>query len=68
MESAPTLTKIIEAVTAANPLQRKRIGAFLSQQDPLYFEHAEAISRALVKLGASHSLGPDDLAAAYNDM
>jgi SAM-dependent methyltransferase len=68
MEMAPTLTKIIEAVTAANPLQRKRIGAFLSQQDLLYFEQAEAISRALVNLGATQSLGPDDLAVAYNEM
>jgi ubiquinone/menaquinone biosynthesis C-methylase UbiE len=43
----PELSRIVELVSSENPLQRKRIDAFLRKQDAAYFRFAEALSRKL---------------------
>ena len=68
MESAPVLSKLVESVGVSNPLQRRRLHNFLSQQDDIYFKHAESICKALVQLGEYYSLGQHDLVDAYNSM
>jgi 2-polyprenyl-3-methyl-5-hydroxy-6-metoxy-1,4-benzoquinol methylase len=43
----PELSRIVELISAENPLQRKRINAFLDQQNATYFRFAESLSRRL---------------------
>jgi 2-polyprenyl-3-methyl-5-hydroxy-6-metoxy-1,4-benzoquinol methylase len=43
----PELSRIVDLVSSENPLQRKRIGAFLSRQGSDYFAFAEGLSRTL---------------------
>lgn len=62
----PELARIIDLVSSQNPLQRKRIKAFLSRQGTGYWDFAESLSETL-----NHSLlraDEDRLAAAraYN--
>ena len=47
MSQYPELERIAELVSMENPLQRKRIEAFLAQQDTAYFRFAESLSRRL---------------------
>ena len=46
-EDYPELMKIIHVISAENPLQRKRINAFISRQDVSYWTFAEELSRTL---------------------
>jgi 2-polyprenyl-3-methyl-5-hydroxy-6-metoxy-1,4-benzoquinol methylase len=46
-EDYPELMKIIHVISAENPLQRKRINAFISRQDVGYWTFAEELSRTL---------------------
>lgn len=39
--------RTVDLISSENPLQRKRIAAFLSRQSPAYFEFAEELSRKL---------------------
>lgn len=43
----PELGRIVDLVSSENPLQRKRIDAFLAQQNTAYFRFAESLSRRL---------------------
>jgi 2-polyprenyl-3-methyl-5-hydroxy-6-metoxy-1,4-benzoquinol methylase len=43
----PELMRIIRVISAENPLQRKRINAFISRQDVDYWTFAEELSRTL---------------------
>lgn len=43
----PELAKIVDLVARQNPLQRKRIGAFLERQGESYLRFAEELSRTL---------------------
>jgi 2-polyprenyl-3-methyl-5-hydroxy-6-metoxy-1,4-benzoquinol methylase len=43
----PELGRIVDLVSSENPLQRKRIHAFLAQQNDAYFTFAEDLSRRL---------------------
>ena len=47
LEDYPELMKIIHVISAENPLQRKRINAFISRQDVGYWTFAEELSRTL---------------------
>ena len=51
----PELKRIVELIAAENPLQHKRIDAFLGQQEAAYFKFAEGLSRKL-----NHSLLQSD--------
>jgi len=62
----PELGRIVDLVSLENPLQRKRINAFLAQQNSVYFRFAESLSQKL-----NHSLLESDHdrltgARAYN--
>lgn len=46
-EDYPELMNIVDLVSAENPLQRKRIEAFISRQDVDYWMFAEELSRTL---------------------
>jgi 2-polyprenyl-3-methyl-5-hydroxy-6-metoxy-1,4-benzoquinol methylase len=43
----PELAQIVNLISSENPLQRKRINAFLVRQDPGYWQFAEELSRTL---------------------
>jgi 2-polyprenyl-3-methyl-5-hydroxy-6-metoxy-1,4-benzoquinol methylase len=43
----PELNKLVDLVSSENPLQRKRIDAFLRRQEAAYFAFAESLSRTL---------------------
>ena len=47
LHSCPELSAVAERIFKLNPLQRKRIEAFLSEQAPEYFEFAEGLSQTL---------------------
>ncbi len=47
LSNAPELARIVDLVAAGNPLQRKRIHAFLERQPPDYWSFAEDLSRTL---------------------
>jgi 2-polyprenyl-3-methyl-5-hydroxy-6-metoxy-1,4-benzoquinol methylase len=47
MSQYPELARIVELVSSENPLQRKRINAFLARQESDYFAFAEELSRTL---------------------
>jgi len=64
----PELTKIIELVSAQNPLQRKRIRAFISQQDIDYWTFAENLSRTLNQSFLQSDKKRNDAAQSYNRM
>lgn len=46
-EGYPEFMKIVDLISVQNPLQRKRIEAFISQQDTGYWVFAEGLSQAL---------------------
>ena len=53
MSQYPELGRIAELVSMENPLQRKRIEAFLAKQDTAYFRFAESLSRKTYPLASS---------------
>ena len=67
-EDYPELMKIIHAVSAENPLQRKRINAFISQQDVDYWTFAEELSRTLNSSFLQNDQVRVEAARSYNRM
>src|ERR1700691_4581689 len=47
MPQCPELARIVDLVSSENPLQRKRIHAFLGRQLPDYWDFAEALGKKL---------------------
>ena len=54
-DAYPEFMRIVDLIAAQNPLQRKRINAFISRQDTDYWTFAEDLSRTL-----NHSFLRDD--------
>lgn len=67
-ERCPELTKIVDLVARENPLQRKRIAAFLARQDTAYFLFAEQLSRTLNQTLLAEESDRVQAARAYNKM
>lgn len=64
----PELMKIVDLVSAQNPLQRKRISAFISQQDAGYWTFAEDLSRSLNYSFLQSDYERNAAAQSYNRM
>jgi SAM-dependent methyltransferase len=64
----PELGKIVDLIARENPLQRKRIGAFLARQDEAYFGLAEDLSRTLNRTLLSAADDRTEAARSYNKM
>jgi 2-polyprenyl-3-methyl-5-hydroxy-6-metoxy-1,4-benzoquinol methylase len=64
----PNLDRIIDIIGKQNPLQRKRIAAFLAVKDDEYFEFAESLSRTLNERLLQTQESAEEAARAYNRM
>ncbi len=64
----PNLHRIIEIIGRQNPLQRKRIEAFLSVRDNEYWEFAESLSRTLNERLLQSQQSAEEAARSYNRM
>lgn len=62
------LMKIVDLISRENPLQRKRIGAFLARQDDSYFQFAEDLSRTLNETLLIAERDRTEAARSYNKM
>ena len=64
----PNLYRLIDIISNQNPLQRKRIEAFLSDRDDAYWDFSESLSRTLNEhlLGSPESA--EEAARSYNRM
>jgi len=60
--------KIVDLISMQNPLQRKRINNFISQQDTNYWTHAEEICRNLNQSFLRSEQEQIEAALAYNRM
>jgi len=67
-EDYPELMKIIHLISAENPLQRKRINAFISRQDDGYWTFAEEMSRTLNSSFLQNDQVRVEAAQSYNRM
>jgi 2-polyprenyl-3-methyl-5-hydroxy-6-metoxy-1,4-benzoquinol methylase len=67
-EDYPELMKIIHLISAENPLQRKRINAFISRQDVGYWTFAEEMSRTLNSSLLQNDQVRVEAAQSYNRM
>jgi 2-polyprenyl-3-methyl-5-hydroxy-6-metoxy-1,4-benzoquinol methylase len=66
--SSPNLARIVEIIGRQNPLQRKRIDAFLSVRDTEYWGFAESLSRTLNDRLLKSQESAEEAARAYNRM
>lgn len=64
----PNLSRIVDIIGKQNPLQRKRIAAFLAVKDDEYFEFAESLSRTLNERLLQTQESAEEAARAYNRM
>jgi 2-polyprenyl-3-methyl-5-hydroxy-6-metoxy-1,4-benzoquinol methylase len=67
-EDYPELMKIVDLISAENPLQRKRINAFISRQDEAYWTFAEELSRTLDSSFLQNDQMRVEAAQSYNRM
>ncbi len=67
-EKYPAFIRIIDLISAQNPLQRKRIETFVTQQDATYWKYAEQVSRALERSVLVSESARIEAASAYNRM
>lgn len=68
MREHPDLSRIIEIIGRQNPLQRKRIEAFLSKQGDEYWVFAESLSRTLNERLLRSQESAEEAARSYNRM
>lgn len=64
----PNLARIVEIIGRQNPLQRKRIDAFLAVRDAEYWAFAESLSRTLNERLLQSQESAEEAARAYNRM
>ncbi|MBM4433637.1 MAG: class I SAM-dependent methyltransferase [Chloroflexi bacterium] len=64
----PNVARIIEIIGRQNPLQRKRISAFVSTQGSEYWEFAESLSRTLNERLLRSDESAQEAARSYNRM
>jgi len=67
-EDYPELMKMIDLISAQNPLQRKRINAFISRQNATYWTFAEELSRRLNISFLQNDQMRAEAAQSYNRM
>jgi len=67
-EDCPELQKIIELISQQNPLQKKRINAFLNRQTGEYWEFAENLSSILNQKFLVNDAFRKEAAGSYNKM
>lgn len=67
-ENYPNLARIVAIIGRQNPLQRKRIDAFLSARDSEYWEFAESLSRTLNERLLQSQESAEEAARSYNRM
>lgn len=68
LASYPEFMRIVEFVSQMNPLQRKRIHAFISRQDASYWDFAEELSRTLNNSFLRDDSQRVEAARSYNRM
>lgn len=64
----PNVARIVDIIGRQNPLQRKRIDAFLSRQDDDYWDLAESLSRTLNERLLRTEESAEEAARSYNHM
>lgn len=64
----PNLARLVEIIGRQNPLQRKRIDAFLSARSDEYWDFAEDLSRTLNERLLQSQESAEEAARAYNRM
>lgn len=64
----PNVARIVEVIGRQNPLQRKRIDAFLSGQGDVYWDFAESLSRTLNERLLRSQESAEEAASSYNRM
>lgn len=68
LQSHPNLARIVEIIGKQNPLQKKRIAAFLAVKDAEYFDFAESLSKTLNAKVLQSQESAEEAARAYNRM
>lgn len=68
LEASPEFSRMVELVSAGNPLQRKRIDGFISAQDDEYWSFVEELSRTLNHTFLATDEARSEAARAYNRM
>ena len=68
LATSTELKRLIDLVAAGNPLQRKRIEAFVRAQDDDYWDFAEGLSRTLSHSFLASDAARHEAARAYNRM
>jgi len=68
LKNHPEFSKIVNLVSAQNPLQRKRIENFINQQDEDYWNFAEELSRTLNWTLLQTNEARAEAAQSYNRM
>lgn len=67
-DDCPELARIVDLIASENPLQKKRIEAFLATRDAEYWEFAEGLSRTLNHSFLTTDAARQEAARAYNQM
>jgi 2-polyprenyl-3-methyl-5-hydroxy-6-metoxy-1,4-benzoquinol methylase len=68
LRKAPEFSRMVEMVSAGNPLQRKRIEAFIAERDDEYWTFVEGLSRTLNRSFLASDAAREEAARAYNRM
>jgi len=64
----PEFMKIVDLISSQNPLQKKRVNNFISQQDTVYWEYAEKICRKVNQSFLKSGQEQIEAARSYNRM
>lgn len=68
LKTAPRFSKILQTVFENSPMQEKRIGAFLSEQDDFYWELAEEFAGNLSSYLNSENIAMEYAVDSYLDL
>lgn len=68
LRAAPEFSRLVDMVSAGNPLQRKRIEAFIAARDDEYWTFVEELSRTLNHSFLASDAAREEAARAYNRM
>jgi 2-polyprenyl-3-methyl-5-hydroxy-6-metoxy-1,4-benzoquinol methylase len=68
VQAYPDLLKIIELISKANPLQKKKIVSFVEKQDDAYFMFAEKLSKVILHDFLKDEAERVEAARSYNKM
>jgi 2-polyprenyl-3-methyl-5-hydroxy-6-metoxy-1,4-benzoquinol methylase len=68
LRAAPEFSRMVDMVSAGNPLQRKRIEGFIAGRDDEYWGFVEELSRTLNRSFLATDAAREEAARAYNRM